>query len=73
MNEGTEIDSVPDTDKFDISHRIAEYQNLKGEICACGTCLKVRKKKELKSVQYLQCQTYSRWLKKVKRYWCLVN
>jgi len=48
MSEGAELDTVPDTDNFDISNKIAEYKNLKGEIYACGTCLKVRQKKESK-------------------------
>ncbi len=46
MNEGSELDTVPDTDNFDISDKVAEYKNLKGEIYACGTCLKIRQKEE---------------------------
>ena len=46
MNEGSELDSISDTENFDISKRIAEYKELKGSIYACGTCLKLRKKNE---------------------------
>ncbi|MEK7508866.1 MAG: DsrE family protein [Patescibacteria group bacterium] len=48
MNEGSELDTVPDSDNFDISHKVAEYKNLKGELYACGTCLKIRQKEETK-------------------------
>lgn len=48
MNEGAELDSIPDTNDFDISNKVAEYKNLKGEIYACGTCLKIRQKEESK-------------------------
>ncbi|TSC85862.1 MAG: hypothetical protein G01um10148_770 [Parcubacteria group bacterium Gr01-1014_8] len=46
MNEGSELDSIPDGEHFDISKRIAEYKELKGTIFACGTCLEIRGKKE---------------------------
>lgn len=48
MNEGTELDTIPDTKDFDISIKVAEFKELKGVIYACGTCLKVRGKKEIK-------------------------
>jgi len=46
MNEGAELDTVPDTEDFDISNKVAEYKELKGDIYACGTCLELRGKKE---------------------------
>ena len=46
MNEGSELDTIPDTKDFDISVKVAEFKKLKGEIYACGTCLKVRGKEE---------------------------
>lgn len=46
MNEGSELDTIPDTEDFDISARVAEFKELKGAIYACGTCLKVRGKEE---------------------------
>ena len=46
MNEGSELDTIPDTKDFDISVKVAEFKELKGEIYACGTCLKVRGKEE---------------------------
>lgn len=46
MNEGSELDTIPDTKDFDISTKVAEFKELKGKIYACGTCLKVRGKKE---------------------------
>ena len=58
MNEGSELDTIPDTKDFDISAKVAEFKELsakggsvsggKGEIYACGTCLKVRGKEESK-------------------------
>ena len=48
MNEGVELETVPDTNDFDISDKIAEYKNLKGEIFVCATCLKIRQKNESK-------------------------
>lgn len=48
MNEGSELDTIPGTKDFDISAKVAEFQELKGEIYACGTCLELRGKKENK-------------------------
>jgi uncharacterized protein involved in oxidation of intracellular sulfur len=44
MNEGSELDAIPDSESFDISAKIAEFKELKGGIYACGTCLKIRGK-----------------------------
>jgi len=48
MNEGSELDTIPDSKDFDISARVTEFKELKGEIYACGTCLKVHGKEESK-------------------------
>ena len=48
MNEGSELDIIPDSKDFDISAKVAEFKNLKGEIYACGTCLELRGKNESK-------------------------
>ena len=48
MNEGSELETIPDTEDFDISAKVAEFKELKGEIYACGTCLKLRGKEESK-------------------------
>ena len=48
MNEGSELDTIPDSKDFDTSVKVAEFKELKGEIYACGTCLKVRGKEESK-------------------------
>ncbi|MDO8524262.1 MAG: DsrE family protein [bacterium] len=48
MNEGSELDIIPDSENFDISMKVAEFKESKGEIYACGTCLKVRGKEESK-------------------------
>ena len=48
LNEGSELDTIPDSKNFDISAKIAEFKDLKGEIYACGTCLELRGKKESK-------------------------
>ncbi len=46
MNEGAELDSISDTNDFDISQKVAEYKERKGVLHACGTCLELRGKKE---------------------------
>lgn len=46
MNEGSELDAIPDTKDFDISVKVAEFKKLNGDIYACGTCLELRGKKE---------------------------
>ena len=48
MSEGAELDTVSDTDDFDISNKVVEYKELKGEIYACGTCLKISQREESK-------------------------
>ena len=48
MNEGSELDTIPDRKDFNISARVTEFRELKGEIYACGVCLKLRGKKESK-------------------------
>jgi uncharacterized protein involved in oxidation of intracellular sulfur len=64
MNEGSELDAVPNTKDFDISMKVAEFKELKGEIYACGTCLKVRGKAESK---ICPVSTMSDLLKMVER------
>ena len=48
MNEGSELDTIPDSQDFDISASVTGFKKLKGKIYACGTCLKKRGKKESK-------------------------
>ena len=48
MSEGSELDSIPDSKDFDISAKVTEFKNLKGEIYACGSCLELRGKSESK-------------------------
>ncbi|MBI2634491.1 DsrE family protein [Candidatus Peregrinibacteria bacterium] len=48
MNEGSELDTIPDSENFDISTKVATFKGLDGKIYACGTCLKLRGKKESK-------------------------
>ena len=48
MNEGSELDTIPNSKDFDISAKVTEFKELKGEIFACGTCLKMRGKEESK-------------------------
>ena len=45
MSEGAELDTIADTEHFDISKKVAEYKELKGNLYACGTCLEIRGKK----------------------------
>ena len=44
MSEGSELETIPDSDQFDLSVKVAQFQKLKGQIYACGTCLKFRGK-----------------------------
>lgn len=46
MNEGSELDTIPDSERFDISQKIADYKRLGGTLFACRTCLDIRGKKE---------------------------
>ncbi|OGI63609.1 DsrE family protein [Candidatus Nomurabacteria bacterium RIFCSPHIGHO2_01_FULL_40_20] len=48
MNEGSELDTISDSKDFDVSVKVTEFKELKGEIYACGSCLKVRGKEESK-------------------------
>ena len=48
MNEGSELDTIPDSKDFDVSAKVVEFKGLKGEIYACGTCLELRGKSESK-------------------------
>lgn len=44
LNEGSEIESITESEKFDITNKVSEYRSLGGKILACGTCLKNRGK-----------------------------
>jgi len=46
MSEGSELDTIPDSEEYDISAKIVEFKELKGEMYACGSCLKVRGREE---------------------------
>ena len=46
MNEGSELNSIPDSEDFDISVKSAEFKKLGGQIYICATCLKLRGKEE---------------------------
>jgi len=46
MSEGSELETIPDSTDFDISVKVSEFKKLKGEIYACGSCLKIRGKEE---------------------------
>lgn len=46
LNEGADLETISDTENFDISAKIKEFKDLKGNILACGTCLKLRGKSE---------------------------
>ena len=48
MSEGAELDTIADTEHFDISKKVAEFKELKGQTYACESCLKVRGKSESK-------------------------
>jgi len=46
MSEGSELDTIADSEHFDISVKVDEFKKLKGEIYACGACLELRGKSE---------------------------
>lgn len=46
MSEGSELDTIADSKEFDISAKVSEFKELKGQIYACESCLKVRGKSE---------------------------
>ena len=46
MNEGSALDTIPDSEHFDISKKITEYKELNGTMLVCGTCLEIRGKKK---------------------------
>ena len=48
FSEGVEIEDVVDTEQFDISKKIEEFNDQKGVMLACETCLNVRSKSESK-------------------------
>ncbi|OGG41064.1 hypothetical protein A2118_00690 [Candidatus Kaiserbacteria bacterium GWA2_50_9] len=48
MSEGSELDTIPDSKDFDISVKVLQFKELKGQIYACESCLKVRGKSESK-------------------------
>ena len=48
MNEGSELETIPDSKDFDVSIKLAEFKSLKGGLYACGTCLQLRGKGESK-------------------------
>ncbi|MBI2416014.1 MAG: DsrE family protein [Candidatus Kerfeldbacteria bacterium] len=46
LNEGSELETIPDTKDFDITVKVSEFTSLQGALYACGTCLKLRGKTE---------------------------
>lgn len=44
MGKGVEAENIS-TEKFDVKKQMEEYILLKGELFACGTCLKIRQQK----------------------------
>ncbi|MBI4242920.1 MAG: DsrE family protein [Planctomycetes bacterium] len=44
MSEGAELDTISDTEHFDISAKVTQFKELKGVLYACGTCLEIRGK-----------------------------
>jgi|SRR3989344_4366498 len=48
MSEGSELDTISDTKNFNVLAKVTEFKELKGEIYACGSCLKMRGKEESK-------------------------
>ena len=47
LGKGVEVEEISDG-KFDVKKQVERYLKAGGEILACGTCLRVRKKSEMK-------------------------
>lgn len=47
LGRGVEIEEISD-ESFDVAAQTERYLESGGEILACGTCLKIRKKSEMK-------------------------
>src|SRR3989344_9411328 len=47
MNKGVEVEDIAD-DKYDVKGQIDAFIGNKGQILACGTCMKSRQKEESK-------------------------
>jgi uncharacterized protein involved in oxidation of intracellular sulfur len=45
VNRGVEVEDIK-SEKFDLKEQINSFMENKGEILACGTCLKARRKEE---------------------------
>jgi len=46
LSEGVELERIPDTEHFDISKKVEEFNTLGGQLLACGSCLKNRAQSE---------------------------
>ena len=44
MSEGSELESIGDTEHFDLSVKVQEFLAQGGVLHACGTCLRLRGK-----------------------------
>ena len=47
LGRGVEIEDIHN-EKFDVTTQVQRFLDTEGEILACGTCLKIRKKSETK-------------------------
>jgi len=63
INEGSGLDTIPDSKDYDISTKVVEFKESRGEIYACGTCLKMRGKE---GTNVCQVSTMSDLLKMVE-------
>lgn len=46
LSEGVELEKIPDSEHFDISKKVKDFNDLGGTILACGSCLKSRSQSE---------------------------
>jgi len=46
LNEGADLDTIPDADAYDISAMVAEFKKAGGVVSACRTCMVARGKQE---------------------------
>lgn len=44
ISEGSELETIVDTEQFDVSVKVREFQEKGGAVLACGTCLRLRGK-----------------------------
>lgn len=67
MNKGVEVEEIDD-EKYNVKEQTGLFMQNKGQILACGICLKSMHKAQAMSVPYQQCRTCSKWLRNQRNF-----